>query len=88
MNKIIIGAAIVLASFGAHANNSAYCYNINDSAQKNYCLAQVKRQSSYCYNINDSNTKNMCLAQSKNQRSYCYNISNSGLKNQCLAQTR
>ena len=88
MNKVIIGTLFSAMSIVAHADNSSYCYNINDSAQKNYCLAQAKRQSSYCYNINDSNTKNMCLAQSKNQRSYCYNINNSGLKNQCLAQTR
>ena len=88
MKTYIVAATLAFASLSAHADNSSYCYNISDSAQKNYCLAQAKRQTSYCYNINNSEQKNMCLARVSGQRSYCYNINNSNMKNQCLSQTR
>jgi hypothetical protein len=88
MKKIIGGTILTLASLSAYADNSSYCYSISDSTQKNYCLAQAKKQKTYCYNISDSNTKNMCLAQASGQKTYCYNISNQNTKNQCLAQTR
>ncbi len=65
--------------------NESYCYSIQNSDRKNFCLGVVKRQESYCYSIQDSDTKNMCLAQVKNQSSYCYSISSSDSKNFCLA---
>ena len=64
----------------------SFCYNINDSDMKNYCLGVTKYPSS-CYNINDSDTKNSCLASTKYPSS-CYNINDSDNKNACNASTK
>lgn len=68
--------------------NPSNCYSIQNSDQKNYCLALAKNQKSYCYSIQENEKKNLCLAQSSNQRSYCYSIRSNDTKNQCLSIVR
>jgi len=68
--------------------NSSNCYSIQNTDQKNYCLAIANNQKSYCYSIQDNDRKNFCLAQLNNQKSYCYSIRSNDAKNQCLAQVR
>ena len=68
--------------------NESYCYSIQNTDKKNFCLGIVKSQESYCYSVQESDSKNMCLAQVKRQANYCYNISASDTKNFCLATTK
>ncbi|MBO7556149.1 MAG: hypothetical protein J6T72_01985 [Alphaproteobacteria bacterium] len=83
MKKIAIVVFFTLMFFAQVAK--ANCYMINDSDEKNLCLAKQNDSATYCYMINDSDKKNFCLAMVNKNNTYCYMISDNDKKNFCLA---
>lgn len=82
-------ALIVSITFSAVTYGDAgACYSIQDSDQRNYCIAQAKRDSGACYSIRDADQKNYCLATIRKDSGQCYSIRDQNLRNQCRALTQ
>lgn len=86
-NRLILCSVMLWVSHPVFADASR-CYAIQNSDQKNYCLAYAKNQKSYCYSIRENDSKQFCLAELSQQKSYCYSIRLSDEKNKCLAKVR
>lgn len=85
--KVALAVASLLYSAFIFADAGA-CYSIRDSDQRNYCVAQAKRDPGSCYSIRDADQKNYCLATIRKDSGQCYSIRDQNLRNQCRALTQ
>lgn len=74
--------ATLLAGNVALASSSD-CGFINNSDQRNSCIAQARRNPANCGFINNSDQRNLCIAQARQEKSQCGFINDSNLRNQC-----